>query len=148
MFAISIKMGNVRNVIDHGSYCDLNLPWERASKHGGCLVGKGSLSEQSSPQWLLTEWNKCGELTAKQVSFLVIYYLSVFVGISVSNACTCMSLAQSCYKTLSFAVYLEYSKHLCCMFGRLGCSEVCVSTSHFSTTRKGNFDPRSFSSLC
>lgn len=142
MFAISIKMRNVRNVIDHGSYCDLNLPWECASKHGGCLVGKGSLWEQSSPQWLLSECNKCGDLTAKQVSFLVIQYLGVLVDISVSNACTCTSSDQSCYKILSFAVYLEYSKHLCCMFGESGVVVRSVHLPHISLLQeKGILTP-------
>lgn len=101
-------MENVRNAIDHGSYCDLNLPWGCASKHGGYLVGKDSLSEQPPPQGLLSECDKCGELTEKHVSFLVTEYFSAFVDISVGNACTCTSLGQSCYKILSFTVYLEY----------------------------------------
>lgn len=74
----------------------LKSPLGVCYKCDGYLVGKDSLSEQPSPQC-----NKCGELTAKQVLFLVIEYFSAFVDISACNACTCTSSAQSCYEILS-----------------------------------------------
>lgn len=49
-FSNSTKMGIMRNGMeDHGSYHDLHLHWECASKLGGSLLDKDSVSEQPTP---------------------------------------------------------------------------------------------------